>query len=175
MGTRPHDATVTVVGGGWRLLLTKLLALIDSDSVRPFIWLYYLPFLLWGFYGTFAAEPIALIVKQMGQIAYDVWVVAPIPATIICLFGLWMRHGGSPAEKITHNMLRRDYLGLWMQFGGHTCMAMVLAVFEITGIAGAYWGQPVISVFLISSYSFGVFILALQCLRKLWRGRGYHL
>lgn len=158
-----------------RKFWTQFWALIDSDSVRNFIYFYYLPFLLWGWYGSFIAFPIALIVDVMGQFAYNLWVWTPIPATICCLVGLWLRHGGSAMEDIDHALLRRDYLGLWMQFGGHACMFFVLLVFEITGSIGAYWGQPVISLFLISSYTLGVCVLALQCLRKLWRGRQYEL
>lgn len=156
-----------------QVILARVLALIDSDSVRPFIWLYYLPFLGWGLYGTFIAEPIALIINEMGALAYNLWVWAPIPATTVALFGLYLRHGGSAAEEINHALLRRDYLGLWMQFGGHACMGIVLMIYEVTGIAGAYWGQPVISIFLISSYLIGVMLLAAQCLRKIWRGSRY--
>jgi hypothetical protein len=142
-----------------------------TDSVRNFIWLYYLPFFLWGIYGSGFAYPIELIVNPMGHVVYDLWVWTPIPATVVALGGLVLRHGGSPADEITGPLLRADFLGLCMQLGGHVCMFIVLAVYEVTGIVGAYWGQPVISVFLISSYCVGVGVLAFQCGYKLRRGR----
>jgi len=152
-------------------LVKTFVRLLDNDSVRPFIPLYYAPFLTWGLYATFFAAPLPLIMTQMGRLPYDIWVWMTIPGTLVCLAGMWLRNGGGPATLITEPLLRRDYLGLWMQFGGHACMAIVLLIYEITGIAGATWGDPVISLFLISSYAVGVPLLAAQCLRKLWRGR----
>lgn len=144
--------------------------LLDSDSVRPFIPAYYFPLFLWGIYGTFVAHPIALIVDQMGPLVYNVWLWLQIPATVVAMAGLALRHGGSSLAEMSNPLLFRDWLGLWMQFGGHACMHLVLLTFVITGVAGAYWGQPVFSVFAISSYVVGTAVLALQCARKLWRG-----
>lgn len=155
-----------------RPLRQRILSFIISDSVRNFIWIYYFAFFWWGFYGSVFAHPINLIVEPMGQFWYNVWVWTPIPATIIALGGLALRHGGSPADEITGPFQKRaDFLGLWMQVGGHVCMFIVLLVFEITGIAGMYWGQPVFSVFLLAPYCLGVAVLAFQCVYKLHRGR----
>lgn len=152
-------------------LRERILRFLVSDSVRNFVWLYYIFFLMWGIYGSFFAHPIGLIVEPMGQLAYNLWVWAPIPATLVSLGGLALRHGGSPADEIRGPLLRADFLGLWMQVGGHTCMFIVLLVFEVTGIIGAYWGQPVISIFLLGAYTIGVAVLAFQCMYKLYRGR----
>lgn len=160
---------MTVSGNIPRLWLINLLEKHGVSALWQF--LYYTPFLLWGLYGTFAAEPIQLIVDQIGIQAYDLWVWAVIPGALAAMTGLVLRHGGSPAEAITGPLLRLDYLGLRMQVGGHAFMAIVLFIYEITGIRGAYWGQPVISLFLISSYCMGVPFLAAQCLWKLHLGR----
>lgn len=154
------------IRGAW----AKFWHLVDGDSVRPFIPLYYTPFLLWGVYGTFFASPITLIVDQMSQAAYDAWVWMPIPATTAALAGLAMRHGGAALNAMSTPLLFRDWMGLYLQLAGHACMFLVLLTFEITSISGAYWGQPVISVFLISSYTIGVLLLAMQCARKIQRG-----
>jgi hypothetical protein len=107
----------------------------------------------------------------MGQTTYNAWVWMPIPATLSAMAGLALRHGGSALDEMSTPLLFRDWMGLFMQCAGHAAMFPVLLVFEITGVAGSYWGQPVISVFLISSYTIGVALLALQCGRKIWRGR----
>lgn len=159
---------------GWvRLLVTRAIALLDSDSVRPYIWLYYVPFLLWGVYGTFFAYPIDLVAHPMGQGVYDAWVFAPIPGTLVVMFGLYLRNGDSPLQEINRRLLRRDYLGLYLQFGGHMLMHVVLLVFVIAAVAGASWGDPVISVFLFSSYVVGTALLSAQCFRKIQRGRRF--
>lgn len=155
-----------------RRLRDRLKALMASDSVRNFIWIFYLPMFAWGWYGSVFAYPINLIYDTMGQAIYDVWVWTPIPATGCALVGLVLRHGGSPADQIQGRLLRQDFLGLWMQFGGHACMFVIFSVYEVTGVLGAYWGQPIISVFGFSSYTLGVFILAVQCLYKIRLGRG---
>lgn len=153
-----------------RAALARFWELVDSDSVRPFIWLYYLPFLIWGFYGSLFAYPIDLISDVMDGWMYDLWVWMPIPATTAAMLGLWLRKGDVPVEDINATFLRQDWLGLRLQFGGHACMFAVLLVYEVTAIAAMKWGDPTISVFLISSYTIGCFLLALQCLRKMVRG-----
>jgi hypothetical protein len=144
--------------------------LLASDSVRDYVRPYYIPFLIWGVYGSFYAYPIQIIVDVVGRDGYDLWVWAPIPATIVAMTGLALRHGGSPAEQIGGGMLKRDYVGLYMQIGGHLCMHIVLWVYVITGFIGSTWGQPVISVILLTAYIFGTGLLAAQCCYKVHRG-----
>jgi len=155
-----------------RRLLDSFWVLLAKTNVH-WLWqtMYYLPFLAWGIYGTFFAYPISIIVDQIGQQAYNFWVWAVTPGTLGAMAGLALRHGGAPSDTITGPLLRLDYLGLRMQFGGHTFMGIILIIYEVTGIRGAYWGQPVISLFLIFAYSLGVPLLAAQCARKMWLGR----
>lgn len=146
---------------------------LASDSVRDFIWFYYFPLFLWGWYGTFIAEPIVLVYSMMGSTVYLMWVSVPILSTTLALYGLYLRHGGSPAEQIDHKLLRRDWLGLCLQVAGHGLSFWMFLVYEVTGFIGMYWGQPVISLFALSSYTIGTFLLTLQCLYKLNLGRQY--
>jgi hypothetical protein len=156
-----------------RRALDQFWAIVESDSVRPFIWLYYIPFFLWGIYGSLSAYPIDLIDDSMGRVIYDVWVWTPIPATTAAMTGLWLRHGGTALEDMNRTLFREDWLGLYLQLGGHMCMFAVLLIYEITGIAGTHWsdGQPTISVFLVFSYTIGCGTLALQVWRKVRRGK----
>lgn len=149
----------------------RLRALLASDSVRNLIWVYYFWFLAWSVYGTFYAYPIRLIVEPMGQLVYNIWVWTPLVATPVALGGLAIRHGGSPAAEIRGPLLRADFLGLWMQVGGHACMAVVIGVFIGTGIMGAEPHQPIPSVFWMAAYFMGCCFLAAQCVYKLRLGR----
>jgi len=155
-----------------RRVRDKLLVLLASDSVRNFIWLYYGWFIAGSVHLTFFSYPIPLIERSMGTLVYDVWAWMPLFAAPVALIGLGLRHGGSPADEIKGRLLRQDFLGLWMQVGGHVCMAVVLAVFIGTGWYGREPGQPVPSVFWLSAYLWGVGFLAAQCIYKLWLGRG---
>ena len=150
----------------------RLRSLLASDSVRNFIWLYYIAFFAWGLYGSFYAYPINLIIDPMGQPVYNVWVWTPLAAAPIALGGLILRHGGSPAAEIKGPLLRADFLGLWMQIGGHACMFVVLTVYITTGVIGLEERQPAISLFLFTPYAVSVALLAAQCVYKLrlgWR------
>lgn len=157
-----------MVGGRVRRFLVWLLR---TDSVRPYVYPYYVPFFIWGVYGSFFCYPIKIIVDVIGQLGYNLWVWTPIPATAIAMGGLILRHGGSPADELKGGMLKRDYLGLRMQLGGHVCMHVVLWVFCVTGMMGATWGQPVISVIILWAFVFGSGLLAAQCQYKLVLGR----
>lgn len=156
-----------------RRVRDRLLALLASDSVRNFIWLYYFWFFVGSAHGTFWAYPIPLIVNPMGIWLYDAWVWMPLLAAPVALSGLALRHGGAPASEIRGALLRRDYLGLWMQVGGHGSMSIVLAVYIGTGIYGAEPHQPIPSVFYLCAYFMGVTFLFAQCLYKIVLARRY--
>lgn len=154
-----------------RRVRDQIRALLASDSVRNFIWIFYIGFFAWGLWGTFWAYPIDLVVDPMGINVYDAWVWMPLGAMPTALLGLIMRHGGGPAANIHEPLLRRDFMGLWMQVGGHGCMAVVLAVYVGTGIYGADPHQPIISVFVFIPYLVSVLLLMAQCLYKIGLGR----
>lgn len=153
-----------------RPLKSRLLSLLASDSVRNLIWVYYLCFIAWGIQGSFFAYPIALISEPMGQTVYNIWVWSPLIAAPIALIGLAIRHGGSTADDIKGPLLRADFLGLWMQVGGHAWMFMVIAIYIGTAFYGAQPGQPLIGAINFIAYLIGVGFLAAQCLYKIRRG-----
>lgn len=155
-----------------RRLVGKALWLIDSDSVRPFIWFYYMPLLAWGVYASLFMSSTA-VGDVMGQPFADGWVWIQIPATLACLVGLWMRHGDQCIEEMGSAPLFRDWLGLWMQLGGHICMNQVLLAYEfaIFSLYGTQsWHVAAFGAFALTSYVIGTGILAAQCVRKLAKG-----
>jgi hypothetical protein len=154
-----------------RPLKERVLSYLVSDSVRNFIWFYYACFIAGSIHLAFFTYPIRVIIGPMGQGLYNAWVWMPLIAAPAALGGLWLRHGGSPAMEINSQLLRRDFLGLWMQVGGHALMAIVLAVFIVTAWVGREPGQPIPSAFWLLAYLIGVAVLCFQCCYKLWRGR----
>lgn len=145
--------------------------ILRSDSVRSFVWLYYFWFIVASIHLSFFSYPVSLIIEPMGQMVYDAWAWMPLLAAPVALGGLALRHGGSPADEIRGQLLRRDFLGLWMQVGGHACMTVVLAVFIGTGWYGAEPGQPTPSVYWLCAYLMGVAFLTAQCAYKIMLGR----
>ena len=146
---------------------------ILDDSVRGFVWIFYISFFVWGAWGTFYAYPVDLIVRPMGVAVYDAWVWMPLLSMPTALGGLVLRHGGSPAEDIKGPLLRRDFLGLWMQVGGHGAMAITLAVYIGAAIIGAEHRQPIVSVFVFVPYLISVVILGWQCIYKIKLGKAF--
>lgn len=156
-----------------RRFVDKTLWLIDSDSVRPFIWFYYAPLLLFGIYGAWLM-PSTAVQDVMGHTFAEVWIWVQIPATLACLIGLWMRHGDQCIEEMGTAPLLKDWLGLWLQLGGHICMNQVLFAYEfaIFSLYGTpYWHVAAYGAFAISSYVIGTAILAAQCAHKIVKGR----
>jgi hypothetical protein len=148
--------------------------LLDSETVRLFVWPYYVALLIWGVYGTFFAAPSVLVEPVMGHLAYNLWIWMNIGGTSFVLIGLILRHGGKPIAEMNTPQLFTDYLGLWMQFGGHVCMGLVLFTYEYAGIVGAYWGQAAFTLFIIPPYVGGCMLLSLQTARKLWHAEKLH-
>lgn len=156
-----------------RRVRDRLLALLASDSVRNFIWLYYFWFIVGSVQLTFFDYPVGLIVDPMGLIVYDAWAWMPLFACPVALAGLVLRYGGSPADEIRGRVLRRDFLGLYMQVGGHGCMAVVIAIFIGTAIYGEAPGQPVPSASWLCAYLMGVAFLTAQSYYKVRLARRY--
>lgn len=162
---------VPVVYTRRRAIRGWLRTILVSDSVRRFIWVYYFWFIVASLDLTFYSYPIVLIVDQMGQIVYNAWAWTPLVAAPVALAGLVLRYGGSPEEAIPTPLLRRDFLGLWMQIGGHACMTVVLAVYIGTAWYGRASHQPIPSVYWLAAYLMGVGFLAAQCVYKVILGR----
>lgn len=148
---------------GW---WAKFWVLMDSESVLPFVWIYYIALLLWGIYATIWAQPINVVDQIMGHTVYNAWVWIQIPATLSVMTGLALRQDKAVAHEMSDRQLFRDYMGLWMQVGGHSCMFFVLLTFEIAAVAGGHWGDGAFSIFAIAPYVLGCLFLMLQTGRK---------
>lgn len=153
-----------------RRVRDRLRDLLRSDSVRNLIWIYYFWFIVGSIHLAFFSYPIKLIVGPMGQVAYNAWAWTPLVAAPFALIGLALRHGGSPADEIHGRLLRQDFLGLWMQIGGHLTMCLVLAVFIGTALYGAEPHQPTPSAYWLCAYFMGCAFLAAQCIYKVILG-----
>lgn len=154
--------------------LHRFLELLDSETVRLFVWPFYLGLLCWGIYGTFFSAPAQIVYPVMGDTLYDVWVWLHIPGPAAALIGLILRHGGTPLAEMTETMLLRDYMGLWMQLGGHLCVFLALLWFEVSAVQATDWGQSAFTIFAIGPYVLGALFLAVQTGRKLWAGEALH-
>lgn len=162
-----------------RSLLARFWEFVENDSVRNFIPLYYLPWLVWAAFATFLFPPVSILQEAMGHVWYVAWVWITIPGAIGPLLGLAMRHGGSDIDDMSQPLLFRDWMGLVLQGTGHAVMCVLLVLFEISAVSGAvdYWqhqglyaGMTILVAFLLSSYMFGTFILSLQAIRKIHKG-----
>jgi hypothetical protein len=149
-------------------------ALLDSENVRLFVWPYYMALLLWGLYAAFWAQGISIVEPEMGHTVYVAWVWAHILGCSSVILGLIMREGGKTLAEMSTAMLFRDWMGLWLQLGGHACMCLVLIAYESSGIKGAYFGQGVYSLFLVPPFIIGCTFLTLQTVRKLLRAEALH-
>jgi hypothetical protein len=153
--------------------------LLEDDSVRRFVPVYYAPWLTWAIFATFWFPPVGIIQEAMGHTVYTLWVWITIPGTLAPMIGLVLRHGGSSFADMTKPLLLQDWMGLVMQATGHAVMCVMLVLLEYSAIVGAidymttqglYAGMTILVAFLLSSYMIGTFWLSMQCLRKLWKG-----
>lgn len=162
-----------------RRVLQRFWALLENDSVRPYITMYYVPWLTWAILATLWFPPVTIIASPMGHAVYVAWVWMTIPGTLAPMTGLMLQAGGKPVAQMSTPLLFRDWLGLVMQAGGHACMCILLLLFEISAARGAmeymaaegvYAGLTIFVVFILSPYVLATGLLSLQCLRKMWIG-----
>jgi hypothetical protein len=151
---------------------------LDNDSVRPWVPMYYYPWLAWAILATFWLPPVSIIEEGMGSVIYMAWVVLAIPGTIGPIMGLRMRHGGSTIQSMSILLLLRDWMGLIFQAGGHAISCILLVMFEIAACMGAwnyvgprpYAGLTIFAAVMLLPWTTGTAILCAQCLRKIQRG-----
>jgi hypothetical protein len=154
--------------------VNRFLEMVDSETVRLFLWPFYFALLCWGVYASFFAAPIQFVYPVMGRVLYDVWVWIFIPASLFVMIGLAIRHGGKSLAEMTTPMLFTDYVGLWMQLGGHVSVFFAATAFEVSAIKAAPWGLAAFPIFLLAPYVPGCLFLAVQTGRKLWQGEALH-
>lgn len=155
-----------------------LLNKLDNDSVRPWVPAYNSAWLAWAILATFWLPPVATIHQAMGPDAYTLWVWMAIPANLGPIVGLAMRHGGSSVGSISKPLLFADWMGLFLQSGGHAIAHVLLIMFEISVIItvltydgpAVYAGMTIFTGFMLLPWTGGVAFLCAQCLRKVQRG-----
>lgn len=132
----------------WRTIL--------SDKVRPFVWVYYVPLFLWGFFGTFFDLPSTYVKLVMGEFAYHGWILLHLFGTVTVMCGLLIEDRASDRTKVWHRALR-------LQTGGHFCMFLVLLAYEISAVeVSKIWGVDTYSAVTISPYVVGCLMLSVQ-------------
>jgi hypothetical protein len=156
---------------------------IDSDSVRPFITLYYAPLIVFSIAAAIFV-PLYIHNPAVGDMPILWWVWVQLVSTTATLGGLWLRHGDMPVAEMNTWLLRRDWLGLCLQTAGHAAMCMMLLEFEIAvvrvllsgvlpitdPIMGLIWLLQAYAAAALASYVAGTALLTLQCLRKIHKG-----
>jgi hypothetical protein len=148
---------------------------VFSQSVRPYIWLYYLPLWLWGLYVALFAAPVTYVQPVMGSWVYGVWAWMHLIAPSVVMFALHLEHKAefddtSDVLIIEDLRLHLDALSrvsIRMQTGGHASMFFVLLAYEISATYEAAWGlgacgPDIYSIFVIAPYVFGCLLLTVQ-------------
>ncbi len=155
-------------------LLTKL----DNDSVRPWVPAYNSAWLAWAILATFwprSLPVVTTIYDAMGPDAYMLWVWMAIPANLSPIIGLAIRHGGSSIQGMSKPLLFADWMGLFLQAGGHAIAHVLLIMFEISVVIAVCTypspvGMTIFAGFMLLPWTGGVAFLCAQCLRKVQRG-----
>ena len=125
--------------------------MLKSNSVRLYVWPYYIAITLWGIYGTFYAAPNATVAPVMGPTIYNAWIWLCIAAPLATMIGMLAPGHG-----------KQRYLGEGMQLGGNIGVGFVLTAFEYSALAGTPWGRGSFIVFVIPPYILGCTFLALR-------------
>lgn len=156
-----------------RRIWAKFWKLVDSNSVRHYIWVYYIPLFAFGVYATIWL-PVNMVEPMLGHFWANAWAWVQIPATLCAMGGLLLRHGDVDTADMTPLRSRADWLGLCMQAGGHFCMCSVIAGGQV--IMWSQFNNPSIwiwvafAAFFGTSYVVGTALLSLQCVRKVLKG-----
>lgn len=140
-----------------------LLKALRSDDVRPFIWVYCIPLLLWGVYGTFFAGPATYVYPVMGRTVYDGWIWLCLLGPAVVMVGLTVEDRAKGDDHLAKT-------GVVLQGSGLFGMFWVLFGYELSAIAATYWGQGTFSIFAIAPYVVGCLILAARCVVKMSDG-----
>lgn len=151
---------------------------LDSDSVRSWVPDYCATWLTWAVLATFWLPPISTIHEAMGSAAYTAWVWLSIPANVMPIVGLKIRHGGSSVQAMATPLLAADWAGLFLQAAGHALAHVLLVMFEISVVItvftyhgpALYAGMTVFCGVMLSPWMRGTLLLCAQCLRKWQKG-----
>lgn len=154
----PDPADAQIVNAARRALWMKFRQALKKDTVRLYVWPYYIATLAWGIYGTFFAAPNTVVGPVMGQTVYNAWVWTCIWAPSFVMLGMVL-------PKLAGCCMSRSkarWLGECMQLGGNLGVGFVLAALEYTLIVGITWGTGSPLMFFTVPYVLGCIFLALR-------------
>lgn len=151
---------------------------LRNDSVRFWVSPYCAIWLLFAIPATFLLPPIKTLADSAGEYGYLAWVWLSIPANLLPIAGLLMRHGGEDIAKMSTRLLRRDWWGLIFQILGHYVCFLLLLWFEVTAWVAVWtytgpnsWaGVTAFCATMLLAWTGGVFVLGSQCVLKVRRG-----
>lgn len=152
---------------------------LDEDSVRKWVAPYCVIWLAWATLALFVFPPVPSIHEELGAVVYWFWVGAAIPANLLPIIGLRMRHGGSALKNMSTPLLFMDWMGLVAQAVGHLVCHLLLVLFEVTAWVvaftykgpNAYAGLTIFCATMLLAWTGGTLVLFAQCMRKIQRGR----
>jgi hypothetical protein len=147
------------------------LRVVLSESVRPYVWLYYVPIWFWGVYGTFFAAPATYVKPVMGQDVYDLWIWLCLVGTTVVMVGLYLEHKAMGDEVTRRGDLVAPLdtlgrIGIRFQAAGHACMFCVLLAYWLSTIYVTDWGEGTFTIFLIAPYVVACVLLTVQGIAK---------
>lgn len=137
-------------------LVTQLLTALRKDTVRPYVWGYYVAILAWGIYATFLARPSTVVEPVMGLWVYTAWVWMCMVAPTSVMIGMALRTGTG------------QFVGLWMQVLGNLAVGLILFAYEYSVIVGTAWGTGAFVIFIVPPYILGCVLLTAQASVKLY-------
>lgn len=153
-----------------RHVINRFWALVDSESVKLFVWPYYAAMLAWGIYGTFLAAPIEVVDPVMGHWIYNLWVwlciAGPVSVMIGLILGSICGHLSRRSQRCARE--KGEYVGLWMQLGGNVCAGFILSAFEFSVVTAPDPDEFGFVALILAPYILGCGFLALTVARKLW-------
>lgn len=154
---------------------------VESDSVRDFVPIYCTAGLIMALIFAFLLPPIGTLKNGLGgEVGYRFWVWATVLANLMPMIGLVMRHGGQPISQMSDRLLKRDWMGLYLQAAGHMLACLMLLLFQYGAWTGAviyfrenylFAGMTIFCAGMLTPWMLGTFLLFAQCMRKVQRGR----
>ena len=140
--------------GRWRSLVDRFWSAVDSESVSPFQWLFYMAFGIGGLYDLVMRVPAAHADPHMSSVVYHMWLWLNVLAPPVALIGKGLRGNWT-------------YVGMWMQLTGDVgvtgaLMGYLAGEFAVIGLGE---GNYSISMALAAIMATGM--LALRDVRRL--------
>lgn len=143
----------------WR----ELMDIIDSRTVRLFQALMYLGWATFGLYAVLFAEPVEVVDRAMGNVAYTTWVGVNILGPLMVAIGCYLARGTRVAGQLTS----RAANGLVLQLFGDIAVTLMLVAYWGATLYSAWWGKGVHALFTYTCLSGCALLLTIGDVRRL--------